>query len=109
MLTLKRLRAKDDESKRVDSAATFETVVEAILAGQTPEEVLPMLEALTSYDRQAVLCTVCAMRNEIATNCTQHAAAVGALLSSQCPLFLNGVATCLLEASQKQDKTPKTG
>lgn len=88
----------------VASAATFESVVEAILAGQTAEEILPMLEALTSYDRQAVLCTVCAMRKEIATNCTQNGADVESLLSSQCPLFVNGVPTCLLEA-QTQETT----
>lgn len=81
----------------MESVATFETVVEKILAGQSVPEILPCLDKLASYDRQAVLCTACWLHREIATNCIQHGTEISALLAAQCPRYRNGVATCLID------------
>ncbi|HTS48621.1 MAG TPA: hypothetical protein VMH05_11800 [Bryobacteraceae bacterium] len=81
----------------MESVATFDGVVEKILAGRSVPEILPCLEKLASYDRQAVLCTVCRLHREIATNCIQHDAEISALLAAGCPRYRNGVATCLIE------------
>jgi len=86
-----------DEKSRVEFVTTFDIVVEKILAGRSVPEILPSLEKLASYDRQAVLCTVCRLQHEIATNCIQHGAEISALLAAQCPRYRNGVATCLIE------------
>lgn len=43
------------------------------------------------------MCTVCSNHNEIASNCLQHGNEISALLTSNCPLYVSGVATCLLD------------
>lgn len=57
-------------------------------------DVAPVLSQLDADDRQNLLCTVCAMREEIARNCLSTAAEVDALLTTECSLFVQGVATC---------------
>jgi len=70
------------------------TVFEAILAGRRESEVAPMLRQLAPTVRQDLLCTVCAMREEIARNCLATAAEVNALLTIECLLYIDGTATC---------------
>ena len=53
-----------------------------------------MLRKLDSEDRQNLLCTVCAMREEIARNYRSMAAEVNALLTTECRLYIQGIATC---------------
>ena len=84
----------------MSSGATFDTVVQQILAGQRVSDVLPCLQKLVSYDRQAVLCTVCWLHREIATTSVQHGAEISRLLAAQCPRYRNGVATCLSKPDQ---------
>jgi hypothetical protein len=69
-------------------------VLNAILAGEREWEVAPKLRQLSSTDRQNLLCTVCAMRDEIARNCWSTAAEVNALLTTECPFYVHGSATC---------------
>ena len=78
-------------------ANSFETVVEMVMAGNPANEVAHGLKVLPNHDRQALLCTVCSLQNEIARNCEEHGREVRMLLESQCPLFVDGVATCLSE------------
>lgn len=72
-------------------------VFEMILAGQPAVGVATHLSRLSSDDRQNVLCTVCAMHDEIARNCVQTATEASRLLAAECPFYVNGVATCLLK------------
>ena len=73
---------------------TVSEVFDSILAGSREWEVANMLQQLTDEDRQNLLCNVCAMREEIARNCCATAAEVNALLNTECPLYVNGIATC---------------
>jgi hypothetical protein len=72
-------------------------VFELILAGQPAVDVAPSLTQLPSDDRQNVLCTVCAMHDEIARNCLKTATEVSKLLTAECPFYVNGIATGLLK------------
>jgi hypothetical protein len=71
-------------------------VYEAILAGNLAWSVAPRLNQLPHDERQSLLCTVCAMHDEIARNCLETGNEVSNLLASQCPFYIHGVATCLL-------------
>jgi len=72
-------------------------VFDLILAGSREWEVAPLLRQLTDEARQNLLCTLCAMRGEIARNCCSTAAEVNALLTTECSLFIHGVPTCGFE------------
>ena len=67
-----------------------------ILAGQPAASAAMHLKQLPADDRQNLLCTVCAMHDEIARNCVLTATEVRTLLSAECPFYVDGVATCLL-------------
>ncbi|HLK47990.1 MAG TPA: hypothetical protein VKT49_07640 [Bryobacteraceae bacterium] len=72
-------------------------VLDAALAGNSAAEIGAVLEKLGAEDRQEVLCAVCSIHTEIACNSRQHGAEVAELIAQHCPLFFNGVATCLIE------------
>jgi hypothetical protein len=55
------------------SPPTTGEVFDAILAGNQAIVVAPYLNQLPKDDRQNLLCTVCAMHEEIARNCLGHA------------------------------------
>jgi len=74
----------------------YSRAFDAIWAGHAVCEVEPLIQALPSQDRQALLCTVCAIQDEIARNCQQHGQEVSTLLTLYCPLNIDGVATCLI-------------
>jgi hypothetical protein len=77
------------------AAVMMTEVFDAILAGTPARDVVPAFLRLAPEDRQNVLCTVCAMREEIARNCQAYATEVHELLTAQCPLYIDGTATCL--------------
>jgi hypothetical protein len=72
-------------------------VYEAILGGVPASMVAPHLIQLPPGERQNLLCTVCSMHSEIARNCIATANEVQNLLTAECPYYVDGVATCLLE------------
>jgi len=76
---------------------TFDGVFETIMAGQPTSQIVPALKVLPADDRQALLCTLCAMHDEIDRNSQEHGKDVRQLLESECPLFVNGIATCLID------------
>ena len=77
-----------------------EDVMEAALAGNSAAEIGAIVESLRQADRQNALCAVCSIHNEIACNSRQHGAEVAEVLARYCPLYVNGVATCLLETRE---------
>ena len=72
-------------------------VVEMILAGYPACVVAPRLKNLSPDARQSLLCNVCSMHCEIACNCLATANELDALLSVECPYYIDHVATCLVE------------
>jgi hypothetical protein len=76
---------------------TFDGLFETVMAGHPSGEIVPALKVLPADDRQALLCTICAIHDEIARNSQEHGRDVEQLLESQCPLFVKGVATCLVD------------
>jgi hypothetical protein len=71
-------------------------VFEKILAGQPAGDVALLLRSLSAEDRQNVLCTTCAMRDELGRNCVATGREAIALLTQECPFFCNDVPTCLI-------------
>ena len=69
-------------------------VVMMILAAEPAVIVAARLHELGPDERQRVLCTVCAMHEEITRNCRQTATEATRLLTAECALYVNGVATC---------------
>lgn len=67
------------------------------MAGYPASDVEWLLRRLSDADRQQLLCTLCQIHIELASNCQQHGQEVSALLTEHCPLYIDGVATCLIE------------
>jgi len=78
---------------RLDIPSTYDEVFEAILAGHSAFLTMPSLLNLPDHDRQRLLCVLCSIHNEIVGNCQQRGNEVSTLLTSQCPLFIEGEAT----------------
>ena len=70
-------------------------VLEAILAGDMPEHAVQEMQKLPPEDRQLVLCTLCAMRDEVVSNCEERGETVVQVLSRACPFYIGGERTCL--------------
>jgi hypothetical protein len=81
----------------VNGVSTFEGIFDTIMAGQPTSEVVPALRVLSAIDRQALLCTICAIHDEIERNSHEHGRDVRQLLEAECSLFVNGVATCFVD------------
>jgi hypothetical protein len=79
----------------MQSATTHAEVLDEVMAGYPADAVGLRLQLLSTDDRQALLCTVCSLHNEIASNSSDHGVEVAKLLTTHCPLYLNGQATCL--------------
>jgi uncharacterized membrane protein len=75
-------------------ANSYDGVLEAVMAGRPLSEIEAIVETLSLEDRQELLCTLCSIQHEIASNCAQHGDDVSALLSLNCALYVDGVATC---------------
>jgi len=70
-------------------------VLDQLLAGETPaHEISLALKLLPADDRQAVLCSACAMQVELATTCSARADDVNRLLNSECHFYMDGRRTC---------------
>jgi hypothetical protein len=76
--------------------ATPKEIFELVLAGEPAETLVPGLRVLPDDERQALLCTVCLMRDEITANCGERAAETEAFLSAGCLFYINGKRTCSL-------------
>ena len=63
------------------------------MAGLPAVETIPLLQNLPTTDRQAILCSVCFIYDEIASISLNHGAEVSKLLS-ECPFFVDGRPTC---------------
>lgn len=75
---------------------TLDGLFDTVMAGY-PNDIVPALKILRNDDRQALLCTICSIHDEIKRNSLEHGRDVHQFLESQCPLFLDGVATCMLD------------
>jgi len=73
---------------------TYESVLEAVMAGEPAEKIAPNVLKLSYSDGQTLLCTVCSIREEIGENSPEHEVELCLLLSSQCRFFINGRARC---------------
>ena len=60
---------------------TSRGLFEAVLAGADAQELLPYFYQLPDEERELVLCTLHAMRNEVAANCQARAQEIDLLLS----------------------------
>ncbi len=65
--------------------STPKGLFEAVLGGCTAEELLPHLKRLPKEERELVILTLQAMRNEVAANCDARADEIDSLLSSVHP------------------------
>ena len=77
------------------AAPSLDELLDDVLAGTNADELQPRVVHLNPSVRQAFLCSICKMHNEVASNCVQHGAEIKTLLELECPLFVDGRATCL--------------
>lgn len=77
------------------SSSAHDQILDAVMAGTDAADVALRLARLPITERQEMLCEICAIQNEIACNCVGHGNEVLKLLTSACPLFVDGHATCL--------------
>lgn len=66
---------------------TVRQTFDALLSGLPPEEVQTDIAALPVTERAALLCTVCAIRDDVAGVCMQTADHINATLATHCVLF----------------------
>jgi hypothetical protein len=79
------------------ASTTFDELFETVMAGVPNDEIIPVLNSLSPDNRQALLCTICSIHDEIERNSQEHGRDVRLLLQFQCPLFRDGIASCLLD------------
>ena len=65
--------------------ATMNEIFELTFAGSPPCTVIPKLDQLAPDERQSVLCTICAMRKDIAANSESHSAEACQVLTAGVP------------------------
>lgn len=65
-------------------------VLDALLSGMTTEEIDIRLRALNSVERQAVLCTVCYLLDEVKVNCLERGEEIATVLTRHCPRYRSG-------------------
>jgi hypothetical protein len=92
---VKQSHGTDDIWSTSNCTPTSETVLDFILAGHPAVDTTQLFATLPIAERQSVLCSVCSIHDEIACNCRDHGSEVSKLLASECPLFVDGRATCL--------------
>ena len=69
-------------------------IFELLMAGVPAADVQPGFSRLPADEQSALLCTVCAVHEEVALNCLERALEIGALLNRNCRFFLDGARTC---------------
>ena len=88
--------ASRETSRRFPVRISDGDVLQAVLAGEPRYVVSQYFRQVPEERRQPLLCSICDVHNEIATNCLSIADGANELLSVECPLFIDGKATCLL-------------
>ena len=78
--------------------ATFQQVFDLVMAGQTEAEIVRLFQELSGDERQALLCTLCHVRQEIADTSQEHGNTVSKLLSL-CEHCVGDDHTCRLAGS----------
>jgi hypothetical protein len=74
--------------------ATLEGVLDALGAGVSSDEVQHAVKGLPIYQRYAVLCSACYMRDKIAITCPERANSLGEIVTKNCPFYFSGRRTC---------------
>jgi hypothetical protein len=69
-------------------------VFESILAGDAAELSRDQLQQLPDVERQQVLCTLCVVCGEVATNCPERGGQIAKVLGTECEHFHDGQRTC---------------
>jgi hypothetical protein len=69
-------------------------VLNALLAGSTAEELQSDLAQLSAVEHQAVVCSACVLRQEIADTCQAPADEVNRLVAENCPFYRRGATHC---------------
>jgi len=77
------------------TVVTYESVLEAVMAGEPAEKIIPKVLKLSYSDGQTLLWTVCSIRDEIGVNSPEHEVELCQLLSSQCRFFIDARARCI--------------
>jgi hypothetical protein len=66
---------------------TVREVFDGLISGVSADELQPDIAALPLTERGALLCTVCAIRDEVAGACKQTARQIEQALNRNCRLF----------------------
>jgi hypothetical protein len=69
-------------------------IFKALLAGSTAEQLQPELVQLSAVEHQAVVCTACVLRQEIADTCQAPAVEVNKLVARNCSFHKYGAKDC---------------
>jgi hypothetical protein len=69
-------------------------ILNALLAGNTAEQLQPELAQLSAVEHQALVCTACVLRQEIADTCQAPAYEVNKLVAENCPFHKFGAKDC---------------
>jgi len=69
-------------------------LLHALLAGDTAEQLQPELAQLSAVEHQALVCTACVLRQEIADTCQGPADEVNKLVAENCPFHKYGSIAC---------------
>src|SRR5205823_9488479 len=72
---------------RAYMSRTVREVFDGIMSGVPAHELESDIAALPLTERAALLCTVCAIRDEVAGVCEQSAQQIGEVLNRNCRLF----------------------
>lgn len=62
-------------------------VLEDLMAGIAADEIETRLHALSSTERQTVLCTACYLLDEVKANCIERGDEIVKTLRKNCPLY----------------------
>lgn len=74
------------------------TVLASVLAGNPEERIRADFGRLRSArERQAVLCTACRIRKEVAATCQERSDEIGLFLAAHCDLFEAYRSPCMLQ------------
>jgi hypothetical protein len=69
-------------------------IFNALLAGSTVEQLQPELAQLSAVEHQALVCTACVVRQEIADTCQAPADEVNKLVAGNCTFHKHGPPDC---------------
>ncbi|HLJ51542.1 MAG TPA: hypothetical protein VKU01_36300 [Bryobacteraceae bacterium] len=70
------------------------SLVNAIFAGFTADQLQPHVDVLTGRERNTVLCTICCVADEVAATSTVHAMECNSFLARNCRFFSSAGTLC---------------